>query len=943
MNYTLVHISKKIKSTLVIVMLFTTSIIAQVVDLNSSVPRDTLLRTGVLDNGITYYIRHNEEPKNRASFYVIQNVGALLEKDNQNGLAHFLEHMAFNGTESFPGKGIIDGFEKFGVKFGQNINAYTAYNETVYNISDVPSDNADAMDMGLNVLHDWTDYLLLTEEEIDSERGVISEEWRTRRDVSFRMRSIYYPVIFKGSMWEKRDVIGNLDIINNFDYKTIKDFYHDWYRTDLQAISIIGDFDAAEMEKKVIKKFSKIKAINNPKKRPEFKIPSHKDLRFVLATDKEGTQSTVNINIIFEKPKDKTLGELQNRYMVNLFNMMSSARINEYLQKNKTNCSYGDCRIYNDFVRNYGVVYITAQAVGDKEKEAFSTVYTEVIRIKKNGFLQSELDRAKATYLAYLETKFKSKDKINNDEISRSVKDDYLVGDVVTSAEFDYQFGTSAIKRISLEDVNAVSSKYIINDNRTVYITGPSEGINHISKSDIETVISKIETSNIEPYLDKADGLKLLDPTSVKGGEIISIEKNDDFSSEEWILSNGAKVIYRHADYDKDNISIKAWSKGGSSIYEVDELVSAYNVVPFVMTYGISDFDAPTLDKLMAGKNVSLYPYIGTLEEGFSGESSVKDFETLMQLLYLRFEKPRFDKNAFAIAFAKNESQIMSELTSPQKIIGDSIRTVLNSNSPRLILRNEEYINQIDFSDIEKIYKDRFSDASDFTFLIVGNMTSEQVKPMVEKYIGGITSTNRNENWVDRKESSPKGITHKKWHFPLETPKGTVFVKYSNNLDYNAYNKILINFIKEILNFRFTTEIREKEGGTYGVGVFTEVKKYPLNDFALYFKFDSDYKKTEYLKEKCYEVIDDFVKNGPTQDELNKVKDNLIKNRIQSKNHNKYWSSIIKDYEVYEIDNNNSKNYEDIINKLSTKDIKKATNKFFNGNNRIEMVILPQE
>ncbi|MCK5782470.1 MAG: insulinase family protein [Flavobacteriales bacterium] len=928
---------------LMIVFFQAETALAQAPDLNQPVPRDQNIRHGVLPNGMTYYIRHNEEPKDRASFYIIQNVGALLENDSQNGLAHFLEHMAFNGTEHFPGKGVINGLEKYGVKFGENINAYTYFNETVYNISDVPTENKDAMDMGLMVLNDWSNYLTLDKDEIDSERGVISEEWRTRRNSSFRMRSRYFPVIVKGSKWAERDVIGDLDIINSFKPKTIRDFYHDWYRTDLQAIAIVGDFDAVEMEKKVIALMSKIPAVENAKPRPTFTIPSHDDMRFVVATDKEATSSVVNMMIVKKKAEKQTLATEKQSLIDAIYGTMLNNRIRELLRKSDADCTYGSSSILSEMVKGYGAYSLAASAKPNKEKEAFEIIYTETVRAKQHGFLQSELDRAKLDFDAYFERKFNSRDKITNDDYASKIKTEYLKGEIATAPEFDYQFAKYSLQTISLDDVNKVSSEWFVKKNRTVYITGPSEGVKHMTKLDVEKVIADVDAKELAHYVDETAGLKLIDADKIMGGKVVSTKKLDKFGATEWTLSNGAKVIFRHADYDKDAVSINAWSKGGTSIYGDDKIVSANNLTNAMSKFGVADYDETTLNKLLAGKSVGVDVYLGKLEEGVTGASSVKDFESMMQLVYLKFEKPRFDEGTFKIQKSKLMSSIESMATNPQKIMGDSIQAIVYNHNPRVRFMNEEYLNDLKFDEIKSIYNDRFVDASDFTFLIVGNVSEDVVKPLVEKYIGAIKDIDREENWVDRKVRGPKGVTERKLYFPLETPKGTSIAKYSKEMKYTPYNRLALEVIKEVLDFRFTTEIREKEGGTYGVGLYTSFAKYPVNNMALIFQFDSKPEKAEYLKNRCFEVIDDFVANGPTQEELDKVKQNMLKNREQSKEHNSYWSGVIKNYFVLGEDRNDSKNYEDIVKAFSTKDIKKTASKIFKKIDKVDILILPTE
>lgn len=935
---------KKIKFiiSLLLIAYLPSVVSAQMPNLKQPVPMDQAIRKGVLPNGMTYYIRHNEEPKNRASFYIIQNVGALLENDDQNGLAHFLEHMAFNGTKNFPGKNMLNLMEKNGVQFGSNINAYTSFNETVYNLSEVPTDKEGLVDKCLLVLNDWSNFLLLTDEEIDSERGVISEEWRTRRNANFRMMKQYFPVLFKGSKWAERDVIGDLNIIKNFKYKTIRDFYHDWYRTDLQAIAIVGDIDVDAIEAKVKEMFSKIPAVENPRPRPVFEIPSHKEMYYVLATDKEAMQSSVGLSIIHKEPKERDLENLRNSYIHNLYNIMLSSRISEIMQKGENDCIRASSLI-GSFVRGYNAYSIDATAKPNKEVEAFKMIYTETERVKRHGFLASELDRAKANMITDLENSFKSKDKISNDSYVKGIQSDYLYGKVATDPTFDYQFGLFAVQTISLEEINALANKWITKDNRVLIVSGPTEGVKHASKAELEKAIAEVESSEITAYVDNTTGQSLVNTDEIKGGKIVATKELPEYSATEWTLSNGAKVLFRHADYEKDEIVLEAWSKGGNSVFEDKDIVSAKTVSNFAGVYGVGDFDATTLKKLLAGKKAYVSPYIGYLEEGFNGYSTPKDFETMLQLLYLNFEKPRFDIEAHKATVSRMAAQIKALENNPQKAQKDSINKIFNNYHKRIRIQDDKYIKEIDLKRMEEIYKDRFADASDFTFLIVGNIAKEEAMPLVEKYIGSLTDKNRKDNWVDRKIESPKGLTEKKLYFPMETAKGTVIVKMFKDAKFNAYNRLTLDIIRDVLDLRYTEEVREKEGGTYGVGVYAEYSHFPKEESSMYIQFDCDPSKADHLKSICFREIDKLVKEGPSKEDFNKVILNIKKNREQSKLHNSYWSAALRTL-YYDGENTiNAENFENILDKLTTKDIKKAAAKFFKNVNKVDLTILPKK
>jgi len=935
------QIINRVIASLALLLLVNMSAIGQTTDLNKAIPRDPSIRKGVLSNGMTYYIKHNEEPKQRASFYIIQNVGALLENDDQNGLAHFLEHMAFNGTQHFPGKGVIKGLEQYGVKFGQNLNAYTSYNETVYNISDVPTNNEKAMDMGLMVLKDWSHYLTLDGDEIDSERGVISEEWRTRRNSEYRMRLKYMPVILKDSKWAVRDVIGSLDIINNFEHQTIKDFYHNWYRTDLQCIAIVGDFDVDKMEKKVIEQLSTIPAIENPKPRPTFTVPDHKEINFVLATDKEATKTSVSYYSLKPSSKYNTQAYIRELYLNKLWNSMMSSRFSDLFQS-QVNAATGGSAGYYNYVRGYDFARVSADAKNNHDAEAFKIVYTELERVKRFGFLQSELDRAITTYSSAIERSYKSRNNTSNDSYAKLIKDDFLKEKIVASPEFNHKLGVEIMQSITLSDINALAKKWFNNENVTIVIKGP-ENVEHATKEDILNTISQVEKSTLKPYVDNSANLVLLNKDEVKGGKIVKTKDLKKFDATEWTLSNGAKVIFRHADFNKNYVSLYSWSPGGTSLYDNDKILQASNCSRFTSKYGFGDLSNSQLRKVMAGKKVGVSAYISSLKEGFSGSSTSKDFESMLQVLYLKFEKPRFDKAAFDIEIARERENIKASLNNPQKILRDSLRMIFLDHNPRIILKDEHYADKINFDEMNEIYKDRFSDASDFTFIIVGDISKEEAKPLVEKYIGALTDIKRKENWVDRKVRGPKGVTERKLYISQTTPKGTVIVRYSKYMKATPKNRIYMGVIKSVLDLRFTTEIREKEGGTYGVSVSSSAKKLPKEELSLSLQFDSKPEKAEYLKKRVYEVIDDFIQNGPTQNELDKIKANLLKNREQSKHSNNYWMGILKTYMQENEDMSLSKNYEDIVNNLTQKDIIKMSHKFFKNADKVDVEVLPKK
>ncbi|MDY4043570.1 MAG: insulinase family protein [Marinifilaceae bacterium] len=913
-------------------------------DMNAPIPMDPQVRTGKLPNGMTYYVRHNAEPKERASFYIIQNVGAILENDDQNGLAHFLEHMAFNGTKHFPGrKGITNMLEKHGVEFGRNVNAYTAQDETVYNISDVPTTNPALLDTCLLVLHDWSSFLILADDEIDGERGVISEEWRTRRTADFRLRNQIMPVLLKGSKYAERDVIGDLNIIKNFKYQTLRDYYHKWYGPDLQAIAVVGDFDVDEMEKKIKELFSTIPPRKGAAVRENFTVPTHDEIYYVLATDPEETNSSVSIYIKFPStPNDqKNHGYLKQSVLRSFYNGMLNQRIGEILQKGNPpfiSASSG----FSGLVRGVDCYYINTTAKPNEEAEALAAVYTENVRVQKYGFTQGELDRLKTNMLVSLESAKKQKDKTTSESWISEMQANFSSNEPMMEFDYYYDFMKALIPTITVEEVSALANEYIKRQNMVIVVSGPSEGVKHITKEEAIAVLDNIDKANIEAYKDQSAGTSLISE-ELTGSKIVKTKQLPQFEAEEWTLGNGMKVVFRKADYEKDQVTVSSYSKGGTSLYDVDKLASAQVAAQFVGAYGLGDYDAVTLGKVLTGKQASTKVAIGGMSESVGGASTPQDLETLLQLIYLRFEKPRFDKEVHQSIMERNYAAIANMSNDPKKIMQDTLSAIMTCNSPRNLKFGKEFLDKISIEQIEEIYRDRIKDASDFIFFIVGNVEAETVKPLVEKYLGSIKSYNRKETWRDNKVRGPKGKTEQVIDLELTTPKSTVIVNFSKDMKTSIHNGICQSILKGVLDQRYLTNIREKEGGTYGVGVQPGSSKEPVEKYTMTMMFDCDPDKAEHLKSLIYADVEKLMQEGPTQEEIDKVIVTLKKNREQAKPHNSYWLSALTTYYISGIDITDPKNFDKIIDKITTKDVQKFAQKMFKDADIVDIIFQPKK
>ena len=934
---------KKISLLTILFCLFLSQGIFAQANLQDPLPKDPNTVIGKLPNGITYYLRHNEEPKGRASFYIIRNAGALLEEPEQDGLAHFLEHMAFQGTKNFPGKGIITTLERYGVAFGREINAYTTQNETVYNLSSIPTNNEKLLDTCLLILHDWSYYLSLEEDEIDAERGVISEEWRTRRDASFRIRAQMMPVLYKGSKYAERDVIGSLDVIKNFKPQTIRDFYHKWYRTDLEAIAIVGDFDVKKMEERVKAILSDVPAIENPTPRPFYEIPEHDELYFGVATDKEAQGSSIQFITMFPETsaaEKNTHAYLKDNIIKSFYNSMAGNRIGELMHQANPPFLGGSIG-FSGLAKGYCAYGISASAKPNEEAIAFETILLENEKILRYGFTESELERVKTNMLVGMKSAYKDKDKTNNESYIGEMQEHFLNNEPIVDVDYYYNYVTKLIPTITVEEVNAKAKEWNVNKNQTIIISGPSEGVKHLTKEECEAIIAKVKQAKVEAYKDAVSKAELISE-ELKGGKIVKTTELPQFSAVEWVLDNGAKVVFRKADYEKDNVTLTSYSKGGTSLYDTDMLVSAQNTAAFVGGFGLGDFDDIALGKILTGKMANSAVKINTLSEAVQGASTPQDVETMMQLVYLRFEKPRFDKEIFESIMNQNRSTLPMVLGKPQKIMQDSLQMIMSNYNPRSILYNEDYLNRISLEQIEKVYRDRIKDASDFIFFIVGNVEEETIKPLVEKYIGSIKSEYRKETWRDNNVRGPKGKTVRSIEVDLEVPKSTVITNFSKEMKYSLYNNFCLSVLQGILDLRYTENIREKEGGTYGVGVSGNASRIPYSSYDLTMQFDCDPDKADHLKSLIYAELDKLQKEAPTQEEMKKVISNMLKGREQSKNHNSYWLSAIVNYYINGVDSTDPKNYEDILNKLTPKDIQKFLKTLMKGADIVDITFRPK-
>lgn len=697
------------------------------------------------------------------------------------------------------------------------------------------------------------------------------------------------------------------------------------------------------MEQKIKEMFSTVPAVENPQERPFYAIPEHDEMYFAVATDKEAQRSMVSITTILPEKnaaEKNTHAYLKEALIQSFYNSMIASRISELMQKGDPpfiNAGIG----FGGLVRGYNSYGITAIAKPNQEDVALEAVLTENEKIKRFGFTESELERVKTNMLVGLESAYKEKDKTNNESYIREMQSNFLENEPIVDFEYYYEFAKQVIPTITVAEVSAKAREWNTPKNRVMIISGPSEDATHLTQEEAVAILEKVEKADLKAYEDHVRDASLISE-DLPGSKIVKTKKLPQFDAEEWTLANGAKVVFRKADFDKDDVTLTSYSKGGTSLYDIDLLPSASNVGSLVGAYGLGDFDAVTLRKMLTGKMASVSVSVGSLSESVGGKSTPKDFETMLQLLYLRFEKPRFDAEAHEAIMNRNRAAIANQQKNPQKIMQDSLSLIMSDYNPRTLLFNEEYLNKISLEKIERVYRDRIKDASDFTFFIVGNISADTVKPLIEKYIGSLTSVNRKENWRDNRVRGPKGRTEKVIEIPLETPKATVVTKFSKDMKYNVYHNLCNNILEGVLKLRYTENIREKEGGTYGVSVNAGAVREPYQNYSMTMVFDCDPDRATQLKSLVYEETEKMMQEGPTAEELHKVISNIKKNREQSKQHNRYWLNNIYSEYVTGI-KFDPEGYEKMLDKISPKDIQKFAQSLFKGADVVDVVFQPKK
>ena len=908
-------------------------------------PVDKNVRIGQLDNGLTYYIRHNKLPENRAEFYIAQKVGSILEEPQQRGLAHFLEHMAFNGTKNFPGDdkglGVIPWCETVGIKFGTNLNAYTSIDETVYNISNAPIDRTGVLDSCLLILHDWSNYILLKDDEIDKERGVIREEWRSRNSGMLRVYTDLLPTIYQGDKYADCMPIGSIDVINNFPYKDIRDYYHKWYRPDLQGIVIVGDIDVDTVEAKLKAVFADVQKPVNPAERTYYPVADNKEPIVAIGTDKEVDDPSIEIYFKQDATPDSeknNVGYLASQYMTSMISSMLDARLSELVQSANPPFTRASSD-YSDFfvAKTKEAFALSASSKADGIETALKTLLQETERARRFGFTESEYARARANYLQSLESAYNEREKTKHGSYVREYVQNFLNGEPIPGIEAKYAMMNQLAPNIPLQAMNMVMQQRVPDSNQVVIIAGPAkEGLKYPTKEEVISLLKGMKDLDLQAYVDKVSDEPLM-KEAPKGGKIISEKEGDIYGSTKLVLSNGVTVYVKKTDFKADEIRMKGTSLGGKSIFPDKDALNFAVIDNVIAVGGLGNFSQVDLTKVLAGKKVSVNAGLGATTENVFGTCSPKDFETMMQLTYLTFTAPRKDAEAFESFKNRMKAQLESAQANPLSSINDSLQKAMYNNHPRVVMMKPEMVDQIDYDRILEMYNDRFKDASDFTFYFVGNIDLETAKPLIAEYLGALPAINRKETFKDTKMSIRKGVYKNEYAKEQQTPTATIVFLYSGKAPYTLKNDILLSFATQVLDMVYTEEVREKEGGTYGVNCFGDLQKYPKEQLLLQIVFQTDPAKKDKLAGIVVDELKKLAAEGPSDVHLQKVKEYMLKKYADNQKENGYWMNNLNDYFYYGMDM--TEGYTDIVNSITAKDIQKFVSDLLKQGNEIEVTM----
>ncbi|MDF3077743.1 MAG: peptidase domain protein [Sphingobacteriaceae bacterium] len=906
----------------------------------ATLPLDPDVKVGKLANGFTYYIRKNTEPKNRATIYLANKVGSILENDNQQGLAHFMEHMSFNGTKNYPKNELVSYLQKSGIRFGADLNAYTSFDETVYQLP-IPTDDPSILKNAMQIMRDWAQDAMLDPSEIEKERGVVLEEKRLGKGAQQRMQYQYLPMLFNNSRYSNRLPIGTEEVLKNFKPEVIRQFYKDWYRPSLQALIVVGDVDVNAIEQTIKAKFSDLKNPATAKPRTDYKIPLTGKNQYIAVTDPEMPSTVAQVIIKHPELTIKTTDNLRSSIMRSLYNQMMNARFSELTKQANPPFIQGGSSI-GGFLAGLDAASSYVVAKPGELESGFKSVLSEVERVKRFGFVQTELDRAKASYLTNLESAYKEKDKTPSDSYVQEYLQLFLNGEASPGIEYEYNFGKRTLPGISLAEVNALAKQYITDANRDVIIMAPEKDKASLpAEAVVNSWISSVKNSDIKPYVDQVSTKPLLAVKPV-AGKTVSENKTNAIGVTELTLSNGVKVVLKPTEFKNDEIQFSAFSPGGTALYSDADYQSAANAASIIGRSGVGEYTSQQLTKYLTGKIAYVSPNISERYEGINGLTTPKDLETALQLVYLYFTQPRKDPEIFKGIVAQQKGSLANRSNDPNAVFSDSISAFLYNHNVRRTGPSVAKLEQINLDRAYEIYKQRFADASDFTFTFVGAFDVDKIKPLLEQYLGGLPSSNRKEQAPDLGIYPPAGKLVKQVYKGQEQ-KSTVRLLFSGDYNYNEADNLQLDALAEVLNIKLIERLREDEGGVYGVGAGASYSKYPKGRYSFTISFGCGPENVEKLIASTLDEINKIKQNGALQVDIDKFKAEETRTTETQLKENDFWHPYLASHYQINEDPKQILGYLESLKSVTPESLKAAANKYLSGQNYIRMVLMPDK
>ncbi len=905
---------------------------------DQSLPADKEIIQGTLENGLKYYIKKNSRPENRAELRLFVKAGSVLEDDNQAGLAHFVEHMAFNGTKNFKKNELVNYLEKLGIKFGPELNASTGFDQTIYKLT-VPTDDADILAKGFFVLEEWAHNLSFDPEEIDKERGVVIEEWRLGQGAEMRMLDKQLPIIFKGSKYAERLPIGKKEIIESADYETIKKFYYDWYRPDLFAVAAVGDFDVQTIEKYIKDHFSGLQSPEKKREKEDYDIPDHQETYFAIASDKEARYTTVQIFYTHDPRSTKDTKEYRKILIHELFYGILNDRLNELTSSPDPPFAFayaGSQRL----IKTADLSFLAALVKEGNIESGLESLLREAERVQQFGFTQGELERQKNNIIRMTEKNLAEKDKTESANIIGEIAENYLYNIPLISAEDKFNLAQQLIPSITLDEVNAVSSELLKGENRVLLVNSPErEDLKIPGEEELAGVITRVGLEKITPYADVVTDRPLVENIPAPS-PVVKSEFAEKLGITKWLLKNGVKVLIKPTDYKNDEVIFSAFSPGGSSHVADEDFLSAQLAADMMNESGLGAYTTPELTKYLKGKIVNVNPFIDFYFEGLNGSTSTKDLETFFQLIYAYFTSPRIDSTGYLALKSKINSFLENRSNNPEAAFQDTLQVTLSNYHFRSRPMTVKMLEEINPVKSLAIYKDRFKDAGDFTFIFVGNIDTVSFKPLVETYLGSLPSYASNEKPVDLKYRDVRGAITKEVKRGIE-PKSMIAVTYVGDMDWSRKNVYIMQSLADILNIKLRESIREEKGGTYGVRCYNQIYRIPQSHYSINFRFGCNPERVDELAGVFNSVLDSIKTYGPDETVMTKIKEVQKRQRELSLKQNGFWNAILNDYLQNNEEPEGMLDYYQWVDELTADDIKNCANMYL-GDNVVKVVLYPE-